>query len=224
MSRPQRRSILARLEEAQEEERRRIAADLHDDSIQVITAADLRLAALDRMLEDPALKREVAEIHKTLQLAVDRLRKLLFELLPPAFDREGLSTALETYIAHREPDLAFGVKDELDGEPPEEVRRTLFRMGQEAINNALKHAGAARLDVVLSSQDGGIRLLVADDGHGFDIDELGKPAPGHIGLPTMVERAALAGGWCRIDSMPGGGTTVEAWLPASAGTSGEQPV
>jgi len=223
MSRPQRRSILARLEEAQEEERRRIAADLHDDSIQVITAADLRLAALDRVLEDPALKREVAEIHQTLQLAVDRLRKLLFELLPPAFDREGLSTALETYVAHREPGLEFNVKDELEAEPPDEVRRTLFRMGQEAINNALKHAGATRLDVALSSEDGGIRLMVADDGRGFDVEVLGWPAPGHIGLPTMVERAALAGGWCRIDSKPGGGTTVEAWLPASVASSGEQP-
>ena len=223
MSRPQRRSILARLEEAQEEERRRIAADLHDDSIQVITAADLRLAALDRMLEDPALKREVAEIHQTLQLAVDRLRKLLFELLPPAFDREGLSTALETYVAHREPAIEFSVKDELDGEPPEEIRRTLFRMGQEAINNALKHAGATRLDVVLSSQDGGTSLLVADDGRGFDVEGLGRPAPGHIGLPTMVERASLGGGWCHIDSTPGGGTTVQVWLPGSPAASGEQP-
>jgi signal transduction histidine kinase len=223
MSRPQGRSILVRLEEAQEEERRRIAADLHDDSIQVITAADLRLAALDRMLEDPALKSEVAEIHQTLQLAVDRLRKLLFELLPPPFDREGLSTALETYVAHREPGVEFNVKDELDGEPPEEIRRTLFRMGQEAINNALKHAGATRIDVVLSSRDGGIGLLVADDGRGFDIQGLGRPALGHIGLPTMVERASLAGGWCTIDSTPGGGTTVQAWLPTAPTGPGEQP-
>jgi signal transduction histidine kinase len=224
MSKPQRRSILARLEEAQEEERRRIAADIHDDSIQVITAADLRLAALDRMLVDPDLKREVAEIHQTLQLAADRLRKLLFELLPPAFDREGLSTALETYVAHREPGLEFSVKDELEAEPPEEVRRTLFRMGQEAINNALKHAGATRLDVVLSSEDGGIRLRVADDGRGFEVEGLRKPAPGHIGLPIMVERAALAGGWCRIDSKPGGGTTVEAWVPTGVASPGEQPL
>jgi signal transduction histidine kinase len=223
MSRPQGRSILVRLEEAQEEERRRIAADLHDDSIQVITAADLRLAALDRMLEDPALKSEVAEIHQTLQLAVDRLRKLLFELLPPPFDREGLSTALETYVAHREPGVEFTFKDELDGEPPEEIRRTLFRMGQEAINNALKHAGATRIDVVLSSRDGGIGLLVADDGRGFDIQGLGRPALGHIGLPTMVERASLAGGWCTIDSTPGGGTTVQAWLPTAPTGPGEQP-
>jgi signal transduction histidine kinase len=223
MSRPQRRSILARLEEAQEEERRRIAADLHDDSIQVITAADLRLAALGRMLEDPTIKSEVAEIHQTLQLAVDRLRKLLFELLPPAFDREGLCTALETYVANREPSIEFNIKDELDGEPPEEIRRTLFRMGQEAINNALKHAGATRLDVVLSSQDGGTSLLVADDGRGFDVDGLGRPAPGHIGLPTMQERASLGGGWCRIDSTPGAGTTVQAWLPAAIAAPSEPP-
>jgi signal transduction histidine kinase len=223
MSTPQPRSILARLEEAQEEERRRIAADLHDDSIQVITAAHLRLAALDRMLEDPALKREVAEIHQTLQLAVDRLRQLLFELLPPAFDREGLATALETYVANREAGVDFRVKDELDAEPPEEIRRTLFRIGQEAINNTLKHAGATRIDVVLSSQAGGISLLVADDGRGFDVQGLGRPAPGHIGVPTMVERASLAGGWCRIDSTPGSGTTVQAWLPTAPAAAGEQP-
>jgi signal transduction histidine kinase len=208
-----RRSLLSRLEQAQEEERRRIAADIHDDSLQVIAAADLRLAALDTMLDDPALRQEVAEIHITLQLAADRLRHLLFELLPPALDQDGLAAALRRYLADRNSGLDVAVEDRLETEPPLAIRRTLFRMAQEAISNTLKHSGATRLDIVIATDDGGITLRVSDDGTGFDVARLENPTPGHIGLSTIVERAELAGGWCRIDSRVGAGTTLEVWAP-----------
>lgn len=220
----ERRALLVRLEEAQEEERRRIAADIHDDSIQVITAADLRLSALKRTVDDPELLREVEQIHETLRLAADRLRQLLFELHPPALDQEGLAAAIRTYLSDRDPGLEFTVDDRLQDEPPAEVRTILFRIAQEAVSNALKHAGAGRLDVLVASEDRGIKLRVADDGKGFEAGGLANPAPGHIGLPTMVERAELAGGWCRVDSKPGGGTTVEVWIPlAEAEPSGGEP-
>jgi signal transduction histidine kinase len=214
-----RRSLLARLEQAQEEERRRIASDIHDDSLQVIAAADLRLAALEKLLSDPDLRREVGEIHTTLQLAAERLRHLLFELLPPALDRDGLSAALRLYLADRGPSFEYVVEDRLEEEPPIEVRRTLFRIAQEAVANAVKHGGPTRVDVLLARDDGGIRLRVSDDGAGFDTGRLEMPAPGHIGLTTTVERAELAGGWCRVESQPGSGTTVEAWIPHTAGTA-----
>jgi signal transduction histidine kinase len=207
-----RRRLLMRLEGAQEEERRRIAADIHDDSIQVISAADLKAQALLRRLEDPDLRHEAEELRDTLQEAVIRLRHLLFELRPPSLDREGLVPALRSYVAGiHEPEIV--VEDELEAEPPADIRALLFRIAQEAITNARKHASASRIVVALTTADGGARLRVTDDGVGFDPPRGVEPVAGHIGVPTMIERAELAGGRCRIESERGRGATVEAWLP-----------
>lgn len=215
----QRRVLVARLEEAQEEERRRIAADIHDDSIQVVSAADLRAQALARRLEDPELRAEATELHDTLREAIERLRHLLFELRPPALDREGLATALRQYLDQPfgGPQIQTALEDRLDGEPPSEVRATLYRIAQEAITNACKHAGATRLEVRLLSSEDGVRLQVVDDGRGVEPVDLASPEPGHLGIAAMVERAELAGGWCRVEGEPGVGTTVECWLPLGQG-------
>ncbi|HEX9124482.1 MAG TPA: PAS domain-containing protein [Actinomycetota bacterium] len=209
----ERRSLLARLEEAQEEERRRIAADLHDDSIQVISAADLQLQALLGAADDPDLRRGIGEVHETLKLAVDRLRHLLFELRPVTLDQEGLAAALRAYLEDLRFPVAWTLDVELTEEPPPDLGAIVFRIAQEAVTNAGKHADAGRLEVRLAGPDGGIGLRVADDGRGFDPGDPEHPTPGHIGLPTMVERAELAGGWCRVTSTPGTGTVVEAWIP-----------
>ncbi len=211
----ERRRLLGRLEEAQEEERKRIAADIHDDSIQVIGAADLRVQVLQREITDPGQGEALADIHDTMQLAIERLRHLLFELRPPALDREGLVATLRLYLDQADPDerLEFELDDRLDGEPPSETRAVLFRLAQEAVTNARKHANATTLRLFLSSEDGGVLLRIADDGRGFDLAEIAAPMPGHLGVPTMIERAEFAGGWCRVDSKPGEGTTVESWIP-----------
>jgi signal transduction histidine kinase len=207
-----RRKLLLRLEDAQEEERRRIAADIHDDSIQVMSAADIRAQSLARQITDPALRAEADELRETIRAAVDRLRHLLFELRPPALDREGLVSALRAYSSGGTP--VPEIVDRLRSEPPPDIRVILFRIAQEAIANARKHADAAAITVSLATEDGGVRVVVTDDGRGFDTAVLETPQPGHIGLPTMVERAELAGGRCRIESRPeGGGTTVDAWVP-----------
>jgi len=206
-----RRKLLLRLEDAQEEERRRIAADIHDDSIQVMSAADIRAQSLARQITDPALRTEADELRETIRAAVERLRHLLFELRPPALDREGLVSALRAYASDVEP--VPEIIDRLRSEPPPDIRVILFRIAQEAIANARKHAGADAISVSLATEDGGVRVLVTDDGQGFDIAVLDAPQQGHIGLPTMVERAELAGGRCRIESLPGRGTTVDAWVP-----------
>jgi PAS domain S-box-containing protein len=211
----ERRQLLSRLEEAQEEERKRIASDIHDDSIQVIGAADLRVQVLQREITDPTQGEALADIHDTMQLAIERLRHLLFELRPPALDREGLVATLRLYLDQADPDerLEYELDDRLDGEPPSETRAVLFRLAQEAVTNARKHSNATTLRLLLSSEDGGVRLRIADDGRGFDPREIAAPVPGHLGVPTMIERAELAGGWCRVDSKPGEGTTVESWIP-----------
>ena len=212
-----RRQLLLRLEDAQEEERRRIASDIHDDPIQVMSAADIRAQSLARRIEDPELRQEAEELHDVIRSSVERLRHLLFELRPPALDREGLVPALRAYMGNADP--VPEIEDAMPFEPPPELRAILFRIAQEAIANARKHASATTIHISIAGLDDGLRLVVTDDGQGFDVGVIESPEPGHIGLPTMIERAQLAGGRCEIQSEPGHGTSVSAWLPLAEPSS-----
>lgn len=211
----QRRDLAQLLETAQEEERRRIAADIHDDPIQVMSAVDMRLQLLlDRPERVDA--HELGELAEELRSAIDRLRNLLFELRPVALDLEGLTPAIGMYLEHTAKDTGWTweVIDELDREPVPEARVTFYRIAQEAVANVRKHANATHVEVRLSSTDGGLLMRVADDGAGFDPSE--TPLPGHLGLATVTERAELAGGWCRITSQPSEGSVMECWMPLGA--------
>jgi PAS domain S-box-containing protein len=216
----QRRDLAAKLETAQEEERRRIAADIHDDPIQVMSAVDMRLQLLSH---DPSLATadELSSIERDMREAIERLRNLLFELRPTALERDGLTTALRSYVDHtaRTTGWTGEVRDALDEEPSPDVRVLLYRIAQEAIANARKHASAGHVTIDVVTAGEGVSMRVTDDGVGFCPDILATPEPGHIGLSTIVERAELAGGWARVQSAPGRGTTVECWLPVDPGLS-----
>jgi signal transduction histidine kinase len=210
----ERRRLLAHIVGAQEEERRRIALDVHDDYLQSLTAARMQLERLAGALEEPA-QREAAEQLVTDVLATtERMRGLVFNLRPPALDWAGLASALRVYLDETRDHfgLAYELENRVDDEPPAEVRLNLYRIAQEAITNVRKHAGARRVRVTLSSRDGGVLVSVRDDGRGV----VAGPGARSFGLAAMRERAESAGGWWRIESA-GGGTTVEFWLPAGAG-------
>ena len=212
-----RRQLLLRLEDAREEERRRIASDIHDDPIQVMSAADIRAQALAHQIQDPELRQEAEELRDVIRSSVERLRHLLFELRPPTLASEGLVPALRACVGDADP--VPEIEDALPFEPPSELRAILFRIAQEAIANARKHASATRIQVSIAALDGGVRLAISDDGLGFDVRVIESPEPGHIGLPTMIERAQLAGGGCEVHSESGRGTTVSAWLPLAEPSS-----
>jgi PAS domain S-box-containing protein len=211
----QRRELARRLEDAQEEERRRIASDIHDDSIQVMSAVDMRLQILAQLGPAAITVKELDEVQATVKEAIERLRHLLFELRPLALDRDGLVVALRQYVEHAAAEVgwAWEVTDELEAEPPPDLRAIVYRIAQEAIGNARKHAQASRLDVIVAGDASGLSVTVRDDGRGFDPMQVSQPLPGHLGLSTMVERAELTGGHCRITTAPGAGTTIEVWLP-----------
>ncbi len=216
----ERRALMALLDGVQERERRRIAHDIHDDSIQVMSAVDVRLQALLAGERDPGRRRDLQELHETVSLAVDRLRLLIFELHPSPVEG-GLGATVREYLRRwAPPELAVEVDDGLDGDPPPKVAALVFRIAKEALTNVRKHAGASRVRVSLGSVEGGVALEVADDGRGFDPGILGRPRPGHLGLPAMLERAEAAGGWCRVVTAPGAGTTVRCWIPVRAGEAG----
>jgi PAS domain S-box-containing protein len=211
----ERRTLLAHLVAAEEEDRARIAGDIHDDSIQAITAAGMRLQMLRRQLDDPAHLALLAELEQSIRLAVERLRHLLFDLRPPVLDNEGLSAALDMYLvdAAKGSDTRYRIEDRLTSQPSPETRTILYRIVQEALVNVRKHAGARSVTVLLEERDDGYFVQIADDGSGFAVDET-KPVLGHLGLAAIRERALLAGGRMEIRSSPRG-TVMDVWVPAT---------
>lgn len=207
-----RRELLSRLVKAQEEERERVAGDLHDDSVQIMTAVLLRLGALRRTVSDAALVSRLDDLQRDVQEAIKRLRVMIFDLRPPVLDRDGLVPALRQCLenAFEGTEVEWKVDAHLNSEPPTEARAVLYRIAQEAVRNVRHHAQAAYVTVRVAEHEGGVRVQVVDDGVGFSPD--GGETPGHMGLISMRQRAEIAGGWCRVDSRPGAGTTVEFWI------------
>lgn len=213
----QRRRLLARLVDAQESERRRIASDINDDSIQVMTAAGIRLDSLRRRVLDPEIANSIDELQRTVHESIGRLRHLVFELRPSGLDRGGLGAALEEILSVAEKDGGhpFELRSSLQEPIPEDQRAIAFRIAQEAIQNVRRHAPGARIEVELERRDGGILARVRDDGPGFDLPRDEAANRGDLGIAGMRERAAMAGGWLRIETEPGAGTCVEVWLPVA---------
>jgi len=208
--------LLSRLVDAQERERTRIASDIHDDSVQVMTAVSLRLNTLRRHISDPDQVALLERLDQTVTEAVGRLRRLMFDLRPLALERDGLATAVEAWLSQAAVDGGFeySVSNRLLEEPPEEVRVTLYRLCAEALANARKHARASTISVTLESREQGVLVTVRDDGIGFDIESGERKRDlGHLGLSAIRERCRLSGGWCEIESAPGAGTTVRFWIP-----------
>jgi signal transduction histidine kinase len=219
----ERRRLLARLVRAQEEERRNIASDIHDDSIQKMAAVGLRIAALKRRTTDEKTADMLVRLEESVQLSIDRLRHLMFELWPPALERHGLAAAVKNELEelHSESDMETRLEQNLDAEPDPEIRTIAFRIIQEAISNAMKHANAHTLSVRLETANAGVHVVVRDDGVGMVPAVSGESPPGHLGLSGMRERADMAGGWLEVNSDTGDGTVVEFWLPSDAG--GQSP-
>ncbi len=211
------RALSRRLLEVQEEERGRLARDLHDDVGQVLTALKIQLESLQRAA-DPALRARVAEGVETVQHTLERVRQLSLSLRPPQLDDLGLAAALRSHLDRQA--SVGGIAPHFDAaEAPHELdpdtETACFRVAQEAINNVLRHAHAHNLWVRLFTAGGRLALSVRDDGHGFDLEAVRRRAAGgaSLGLVGMEERIALAGGSFELRASPGQGTVVLATFP-----------
>ncbi|WP_410673468.1 PAS domain S-box protein [Amycolatopsis sp. cmx-4-68] len=207
----ERRRLVGHLVDAQEVERRRIAWDVHDESIQSMVAVGMRLQLLASRLPEPHAS-ALAGLDESVSAAIARLRGLVSRLRPPELDRHGLVEAVSGYadeVAGRW-GLAHSVRADLTAEPSPEVAITVYRICQEALSNVHKHARATRVDLTLSTVDNGTLVRIADDGIGTPGEDAGA---GHFGLVEMHERAEAAHGWLSVTSTPGRGTVVEFWLP-----------
>lgn len=208
--------VVSLLIQTQERERRRIADDIHDDSLQVLSAVLLGLHQLRSHVGSRALE-IVDRLEEDVELATRRLRWLMFDLQPRALETEGLIPALRSYLAAMTGDtgiLFHLAADAVLEEPPRQTRTILYRITQEALANARKHSRARHVHVSIEPADGGFLTTVADDGVGIgDGDAAG---PMHVGLDVMRERAEMAGGWFEAGGSSGSGTTIRFWLPGSA--------
>lgn len=211
----QRRDLARRLSTVQEDERKRVARDLHDSVGQLLAGLSLALRAVEASgdLPAPAAAR-LAEVQRVADLLGKEVHALAVRLRPTSLDDLGLEAALGQLVA--EWSARTAVRADLHagglsgGRLPAEVETTVYRIVQEALTNVARHARATQASVALTVLDGTVTVAVDDDGAGFD-PEAGPR--GRLGLMGMRERAAQAGGELDVESRPGAGTTVVARIP-----------
>jgi PAS domain S-box-containing protein len=210
----QRQRLFGRLVAAQEEERLRIASEIHDDTIQAMTATSLRMQQLRRHLTEPGQVELLAKLEDAVRESMVRLRRLMSDLRPVSLDRAGLAEAMRELLERLQEQghIGFMFENHISTEPSGCARTALYRIAQEALANVERHSRATTVRVDLREVHGGCQVTITDDGRGFDPGTDGSK-PGHLGLTSMRERAQIAGGWWRIFCPPGGGTVVEFWLP-----------
>jgi PAS domain S-box-containing protein len=198
------------------EERQRLARELHDSVSQSLYAIQLGATmARERLEQDPAgVAQPIDHIKRLAEASQAEMRALIFALRPEALETEGLVAALNRQIEALRARHGIAAQTIASAEPelPLEVKQALHRIGQEALWNTVKHARAGRVDVRLEAEGGSVVLEVADDGVGFDPD---GSFPGHLGLRSMRERAAEAGGSLEVVSARGRGTRVVVRVPSA---------
>jgi GAF domain-containing protein len=191
------------------QERQRLARDLHDAVTQTLFSASLIADVLPRLWERdaPQGRERLAELRQLTRGALAEMRALLLELRPGALTEVGLGELLQHLVEAWASRTGLPVTLQIEGERalPAEVQVALYRIAQEALGNAAKHAGASRLTAELRLSDERVALLIADDGRGFDAS---KPRPGHFGLGIMGERAEAIGARLTVDSRAGRGTRI----------------
>lgn len=198
-----------------EDERMRIARELHDGPAQLMANLVLKAEIVERLFSRDAKQAlvELAEFRITARLALDETRQLIFDLRPMALDDLGLAPTLRRLVTDLGERNATRIGFRLVGTErrlPHDIEASLFRIVQEATNNALRHAHASSIDVTLTMRPGDVKASIRDDGSGFDVAEARTRSvrTRRLGLASMRERAALHGGALDLVSAPGRGTHI----------------
>jgi len=218
-----RADLLRRLVTAQEDERRRVARELHDSVGQLLAALTLSVhAARDAGPASPAMLARLDDVQRVADELARTTHDLAVRLRPTALDDFGLLVALQHYL--REWSALSGVEVHFQASGLEaarfrpEIETALYRIAQESLTNVLRHARARLASVVIDRREGYALMVVEDDGAGFDPDS--TAASGRLGLLGMSERITLVGGALQIESCPGAGTTVRAYIPLEPAPGG----
>lgn len=216
LSRDQLRALSARLEQVREDERTRVAREIHDELGQALTAIKLDVSWLAERppLAGRALRRALGEVADRVDATIGAVRRIATELRPAALDSLGLETALREQARDLEEKsgvaLSLGARIR-EGQIRPELATAAFRICQEALTNVVRHAGARHVWVVLDEEPGWLAVSVRDDGCGITPEERSDPAS--LGILGMRERARMLGGRLHVSGVPGKGTTVSLRLP-----------
>lgn len=222
----ERRRLMARVMAAHEDERKRIARELHDEAGQALTSLLLGLKHLEDSSVDSSNKTKAAELRSLTAHTLDLMRDMALELRPSTLDHLGLVPALERYVAEYgrkhglEADFDAGGLDGARLSPQTET--ALYRIAQEALTNVVRHAQARGVSVLLDRRDSHAILVVEDDGAGFNVETVRhfRAPAGDLGIRGMEERALLVGGSLTIESNPGSGTAVFVEVPMEGENDG----
>jgi signal transduction histidine kinase len=211
-------TLSRQLLKAQEEERRRIARELHDEIGQSLTAVRINLQRAMSSAEVPTILPYLKESDGLVDRVLQQVRHLSLDLRPAVLDDLGLVAAVRWSLDRT--CRRAGLLGQVAADPPEillpsEIATACFRIVQEALTNVVRHAGAHRVDIALTRSGDHLELVVRDDGRGFDVAAERQSAlrGGNLGLLGMQERVALLSGRLEIESTPGQGTTVVVRLP-----------
>lgn len=206
-----------RIFEDREQERKRIAADMHDTTLQLLAGAAYATGNAEEMLasgEPDAARTSVSTARDAIERSMTSLRESLIDLRKSSIEEGGLLGSVEKFAADIATlwDAEVKIEGKIDHEPPVSVALAAFQILQESLTNAVKHSGSKNVTIRFSETEGKVHLVVEDDGVGFDpAEEAGHE---HMGLQLLRERAATLGGSIEFVSSPGAGTKVEAILPA----------
>jgi signal transduction histidine kinase len=210
-------TLYHRLVDVQENERRHIARELHDDTSQALasTMISLRLLEQDADLAEP-LRVRIRKEKEAIDRVLENLHRLAVNLHPAALDLLGLVASIEQlvndYVEHYGMNIQFKATGFTEGiRLPIELETTVYRIVQEALNNVVRHAKTNNVDVIIEMRDKKVTAMVEDDGVGYDLNSARSGS--QLGLISMQERAQMAGGTLRIESKIGGGTTVVVEIP-----------
>ena len=214
------REIVSRVVQAEEDERQRCAQAIHDGAAQTLANLVLRMQLCQRLLDtdEPRARRELSDLQEALAIALQRARQLIYDLRPLTLEELGLQTTIQKYVqviadrAEVPIELRMSrFEERLDTA----VEAALYRLVEEALGNALRHAQASKIRVTVGFEDTTFRATVEDDGVGFDPPATIRAARQnrHLGLASMLERAALLGGSVTFDSSRGKGTRVHVEVP-----------
>lgn len=212
------RDLSRRLIQAHEEERALLARELHDDVTQRLAVLAIEVGRAESAAAGGPQSQAMRVLREELVRLSEDVHSLAYQLHPSVLDELGLAEALRTECERRGRRSRFQLSMNFDPLPSvlgRDAALCLFRVAQEALNNATRHSGARGVSVTLRQMDGGLLLAVHDDGVGFDPERRRKG--GHLGLASMRERVRLVNGTLDIESTPGRGTTVVAWVPGEGG-------
>lgn len=215
----ERRQMLHRIVRAQEEERERVALELHDGLGQVLTSISLFASDLEHEVPEASRPR-AARVNELIRRAIVDGRQLVWSLRPPELERLGLVAALHRLCEETTtPELSIDLHEEIgDLRLPPETEAVVYRVVQEAVHNAQKHASASAISILLQRLDGCVTTIVEDNGRGFDAESV--PAGRGLGLIGMRERAELVSGVLVVESSTGAGTRVRLEVPFESTSRG----